>query len=83
MAYKFGYDFKKLRQNIKTVDAVPFSSARKTMSAICKLEDGKKVMFSKGAPDFLIKSCTKFMDRNGEAQPIDSEFKNILAYNLS
>ena len=53
------------------------------MSAICKLEDGKKVIFTKGAPDFLLPSCSRYMDRNGEPQPIDNDFKNVLAYNLS
>ena len=68
---------------IQTIDTVPFSSLRKRMSAICKLEDGKKVIFTKGAPDFLLPSCSRFMDRNGEPQPIDNDFKNVLAYNLS
>ena len=53
------------------------------MSAICKLEDGKKAIFTKGAPDFLLPNCSRYTDKNGEAQPIDNDYKKILAFNLS
>lgn len=57
---------------MQVIDTVPFSSSRKRMSAICKLEDGRKVIFNKGAPEFLLPNCSRYMDRNGEAQPIDN-----------
>lgn len=83
MAFKFGYDYRNLRKQIQVVDTVPFSSSRKRSSAICKLEDGKLVMFSKGAPDFLLPSCTHYVDKNGDLKLIDSDFKSVLFFNLS
>lgn len=41
------------------------------MSAICTLEDGRKVIFTKGAPDFLLPNCAKYVDKHGEHQIID------------
>ena len=41
------------------VGEVPFDSGRKMMSTIHKTEDGSLVQFTKGAPDELLKKCTK------------------------
>lgn len=83
MAYKLGYDFQTIRKQITTIDAVPFSSSRKRSSSICKLDDGKVVIFSKGAPDFLLPSCTHYLDKNGDFRLIDADFKGVLFFNLS
>lgn len=82
MGSKFGYDFKAIRKQIQTVDTIPFSSSRKKSSTICKLEDGKLVLFSKGAPDFLLPNCSHYIDKNGDIKLIDADFKNILFFNL-
>ncbi len=41
------------------IGEVPFDSGRKMMSTIHKTEDGKLIQFTKGAPDELLKICTK------------------------
>ena len=41
------------------VGEVPFDSGRKMMSTVHRTEDGKLVQFTKGAPDELLKRCTK------------------------
>lgn len=50
MAYTYGFDFKKVRNENTIIGTVPFSSSRKKMSAICKIGAEKYYMFSKGAP---------------------------------
>lgn len=52
------------------------------MSAICKLEDGRIVIFSKGAPDFLLPSCSLYVDKDGIETAINSDYKDVLFYNL-
>lgn len=44
------------------------------MSTIASI-DGRTYTFTKGAPDFLIESCSSFIDANGNKQPLDDEFK--------
>ena len=39
--------------------------------------NGLKV-FAKGAPDFLIKNCTHYLNANGEKIKITQEFLNTL-----
>lgn len=53
------------------------------MSVICKLIDGRNIIFSKGAPDFVLPSCSQYIDKNGTIQPIDNDFRSVLFYNLS
>ena len=47
------------------VGEVPFDSGRKMMTTVHTTEDGKTVQFTKGAPDELLKRCTKIL-KNGE-----------------
>jgi magnesium-transporting ATPase (P-type) len=53
------------------------------MSVVCKMEDGKTVIFSKGAPDFLLNNCSSFIDKNGEIKPLDDDFRSVLFFNLN
>ena len=41
------------------IGEVPFDSGRKMMSTIHKTEDGTLIQFTKGAPDELLKKCSK------------------------
>ena len=41
------------------IGEVPFDSGRKMMSTIHKAEDGTLIQFTKGAPDELLKKCSK------------------------
>lgn len=60
----------------------PFSSARKRMSCIVNIND-KLYIYSKGAPDLLLPSCTKYVAKNGELKNVDNEYIDILKYNLN
>lgn len=53
------------------------------MSAICDMKDQRRIIFTKGAPDFLLPNCSRYINEHGEFQPIDLNFKNMLAHTLS
>ncbi|MBR2965645.1 MAG: cation-translocating P-type ATPase [Clostridia bacterium] len=58
-AEKLGFS-KSTQKNVYVrIGEVPFDSGRKMMSTIHKTEDGKLVQFTKGAPDELLKKCSK------------------------
>ncbi|MBR2222881.1 MAG: hypothetical protein IJ973_01005, partial [Christensenellaceae bacterium] len=47
---------------------VPFDSGRKMMSTVHKTESGALIQFTKGAPDELLKRCTKALFGHGNPQ---------------
>lgn len=47
------------------------------MTTIGKI-DNENYTFSKGAPDFLIKYCSNYINKDGEEVPINEAFHNIL-----
>ena len=56
------------------IGEVPFDSGRKMMSTIHKTEDGALIQFTKGAPDELLKRCTKALI-GGEIVPMTEDIK--------
>lgn len=52
------------------VGEVPFSSERKMMSTAHRHENGDLVVLSKGAPDVLLRHCTR-LQLGGEVVPLD------------
>ena len=63
------------------VGEVPFDSGRKMMSTVHKTADGSLVQFTKGAPDELLKRCTKALI-GGEVVDMTDEIRTaILAGN--
>jgi len=47
------------------------------MSTVTKFK-GKNHIFSKGAPDYLLKNCVSYLNASGEAVPVTEAFKNTL-----
>jgi Ca2+-transporting ATPase len=47
------------------VDEVPFDSDRKCMSVVCDNHKGETFVFTKGAPDELLKKCSRVYGPNG------------------
>ena len=71
---KIDKEYIRLREN-------PFSSDRKMMSVLVN-RDGHKFVMAKGAPDVLIKKCTKIL-KNGTEVPITAaDIKKIEEINL-
>ncbi len=63
------------------VGEVPFDSGRKMMSTIHKTEDGALVQFTKGAPDELLKKCTKALVGGNVIELTDNIKTEILTAN--
>ncbi|HEX7456162.1 MAG TPA: calcium-translocating P-type ATPase, PMCA-type [Candidatus Nanoarchaeia archaeon] len=64
----------------KRLFEVPFSSERKMMSVVIE-EEGKRVVYSKGAPEVILSKCTKLV-QNGQVVPLrDVAKKKILVEN--
>ncbi len=63
------------------VGEVPFDSGRKMMSTVHKTEDGALVQFTKGAPDELLKRCTKAFVGGQVVEMTDAIRQEILAAN--
>lgn len=58
-----------LKEKFPRVGEAPFDSMRKMMSTVHDSEERKFVQYTKGAPDEVIKKCTKVL-RNGEVIPL-------------
>ena len=83
LARDLGYDYRKIRKESEQslIKVLPFSSETKTMSSVVNYK-GKVHVFTKGAPDFLIKSCTQYIDAAGNPVNITPQFTNTLNQKL-
>ncbi len=56
---KQGVDYRSIRENVKTVAEVPFSTERKYMATVVESAtiEGKKVFYVKGAPEIVYALC--------------------------
>ena len=63
------------------IGEVPFDSGRKMMSTVHKTEDGTLIQFTKGAPDELLKKCTKALIGDVVVELTDEIRASILAAN--
>ena len=72
-AYKLTLDKNEIEEKLPRVAEVPFDSGRKMMTTIH--EDGQNgtfIQYTKGAPDEVLKKCTKIM-KNGQMVDITEE----------
>ena len=58
-AEKLGLSKNVKKNEFVRIGEVPFDSGRKMMSTVHKMADGSLIQFTKGAPDELLKKCTK------------------------
>ena len=63
------------------IGEVPFDSMRKMMKTVHKTSDGKIIQYTKGAPDELLRRCTKIITENGIEPLTDKKRAEILAQN--
>lgn len=63
---------KDLKKRFLRIDEFPFDSDRKLMSTVHNI-NGSKQIYTKGAPDQLLKVCTHYL-LDGEIKRIDSKF---------
>lgn len=83
LAHKLGYNYRDVRKSFANsiVKVVPFSSETKSMSTVIR-EKGKVVAYCKGAPDFVLKNCSKYLDASGQPVKITDAYKNTLTNKL-
>ena len=80
-AEKLGLSKNDQKKLLPRIGEVPFDSGRKMMSTVHSAEDGTLVQYTKGAPDELLKRCTKALI-GGEVVDMTEEIKaNILKAN--
>ena len=58
-AGKAGLTFDELSSVYRRTDEFPFDSDRKCMSVVCADRKGEIYVFTKGAPDVLLKKCSR------------------------
>ena len=77
---KFGFFKDKLEKDYKKVNEISFSPERKMMSVVFQNKN-KYIVYSKGAPEVLIKKCDKIY-KNGEIRRLtESDKRKILDEN--
>ena len=79
-AFKLQLPKGELEKKTPRVGEAPFDSMRKMMSTLHQ-EEGRVVQYTKGAPDEVLKKCTKVWI-GGKAQPLtDAHREQILSWN--
>lgn len=73
-AYKLGLNKNELIKVEPRVSELPFDSNRKMMTTIHKYKD-KYIQYTKGAPDVVLKHCTKILI-NDKVENISDEIRN-------
>eukprot|EP01123_Difflugia_compressa_P006651 TRINITY_DN1896_c0_g1_i1.p1 TRINITY_DN1896_c0_g1~~TRINITY_DN1896_c0_g1_i1.p1 ORF type:complete len:1017 (-),score=181.39 TRINITY_DN1896_c0_g1_i1:270-3320(-) len=68
-AKRLGYDYKELQSRANVVKKWGFTSERKRMSSIIKLEN-KARLYCKGASEIVLKLCAYVLDENGNPIPM-------------
>ena len=76
-AAKLGLDKNVQKKEFVRIGEVPFDSMRKMMTTVHKTENGSLIQFTKGAPDEILKRCTKAMV-NGSAVDMTPEIQESI-----
>lgn len=80
-AYRCGLPKDAIEQEMPRVGEAPFDSMRKMMSTVHKKKAGGYIQYTKGAPDEVLKRCTKIF-YDGSVQELTKEHKDrILSEN--
>ena len=76
--YDKGVDYRRLKENVKVLAEVPFSTERKHMATLVEsgVEKGKKILYVKGAPEIVLGMCRDVVGNTGRKE-IEAQ---LLAY---
>ena len=80
-AEKLGLSKNVKKNEFVRIGEVPFDSGRKMMSTVHKTADGSLIQFTKGAPDELLKRCTKALVGGNIVDMTDDIRNGILTAN--
>ncbi|HBD10103.1 MAG TPA: cation-translocating P-type ATPase, partial [Syntrophobacteraceae bacterium] len=76
-AAKAGLDADMERHSHPRLEEIPFSSERKRMTTVHSMANGQRMVFSKGAPEEILKRCTQWMV-DGECRELDEAVRGDL-----
>ena len=79
VAYRMGYDYEKFRNRDRIKKIFPFSSERKKMATVYEDDKSKLYVFVKGAPDFMLPSCSHYVKEDGGLAKINQDFLDELS----
>lgn len=82
-AYKLGMPKTQLKVEYPRIGEAPFDSSRKMMSTVHKTKDSKIIQFTKGAPDEVLKRCTKALINGNIVEMTEAVKNDILSSNKS
>jgi Ca2+-transporting ATPase len=78
---KAGLNAPEIKAKFPRVGELPFSSDRKRMTTIHRIEDGKLRAFMKGAPEVILARCDRLANGDGLVKLDDAQGKKILSVN--
>jgi len=78
MAARAGLDIERTRSSCPRTDEIPFDPKRKMMSTVNEV-GGSAIAFSKGAPERILRCCTREYTKGSEAPLAESRVRAILA----
>lgn len=81
-AAKAGLDHEELRRRYPRIWEVPFSSERKRMTTIHKTGENGAMVFMKGAPETILKHCSKILEDGEERSLSRDRIEEILRVNM-
>jgi len=62
LAAKAGLQIHETRSAHPRIEEVPFSSERKRMTTVHKMDDSRRMAFMKGAPEIVLEKCTSVLE---------------------
>jgi Ca2+-transporting ATPase len=80
-AVKVGLHETEMRLENPRIEEIPFSSERKRMTTMHQMADGKKMAFTKGAPEVVLQRCSHILNDGGMRELKETERGQILKAN--
>jgi Ca2+-transporting ATPase len=80
-ASKLGLNPTELRLENPRIEEFPFSSERKRMTTLHRMQDGRIMAFLKGAPELVLAACDRIRDGGAAAEITAEDRARILAAN--
>eukprot|EP01026_Neomeris_dumetosa_P031185 TRINITY_DN24753_c0_g1_i10.p1 TRINITY_DN24753_c0_g1~~TRINITY_DN24753_c0_g1_i10.p1 ORF type:complete len:1101 (+),score=168.83 TRINITY_DN24753_c0_g1_i10:61-3303(+) len=85
LAVNMGANIEEIRCQQEVVRTFTFSSQRKRMSAVCQKiyqscnGDDQLILYSKGAAEIMLQLCSRWLDVDGQPQPLTDELRDELS----
>lgn len=80
-----GLDYRSVRSDNNPARVYPFSSEKKTMTTIIPVagDDGRFQVHAKGASEIILRSCTKYINKDGQVVDVDQNARNEMLRRIS